>query len=232
MFCLFNKKIKLNFAKKLASYEGSAVYRVVKNSHFSTARRGFTVIELVVVIAIFIIITGIVVADIPSFQNKSSLDLTVSEVATYIRGAQVYGAVQKDTPSGVGKSVYGISLTQGASEFYLFQNDKAPLPHKENYVIKGFDIAKICQKSTGGTVDSSASSLDIVYTPSNYEVNIGTAVGAIFYSNFDADNPDDNKMSGIEYVDIKISNKRNPTLPGCVRVYSNGQVAITNCDGC
>ncbi|MFA6416339.1 MAG: prepilin-type N-terminal cleavage/methylation domain-containing protein [Candidatus Paceibacterota bacterium] len=58
-----------------------------KNKKFTT---GFTLIEMVVVIGIFVIVTGIILANLPSFRRSSSLDLAAQEVAIQVRGAQVY----------------------------------------------------------------------------------------------------------------------------------------------
>lgn len=63
--------------------------------------RGFSLLELIVVMAIFLIITAVVIADIPNFRQKSSLDLTANEVATYIRGGQVFGISQKGESSNM-----------------------------------------------------------------------------------------------------------------------------------
>ena len=50
---------------------------------------GFTLIEMIVVIAIFGIVTTIILANLPTFRDRSSLDLVAQEVAINIRGAQV-----------------------------------------------------------------------------------------------------------------------------------------------
>lgn len=57
----------------------------------SSLSRGFTLIELVVVVAIIVIVTGVILANLPAFRSKISLDLIAEEVAITIRQAQVYG---------------------------------------------------------------------------------------------------------------------------------------------
>jgi len=51
---------------------------------------GFTLFEMIVVIAIFTIVTGIILAGLPSFRSKTALDLKAQEVALQIRATQLY----------------------------------------------------------------------------------------------------------------------------------------------
>ena len=56
-----------------------------------SAKAGFTMVEMLVVIAIFGIVTTILLFNLPTFRNQASLDLVAQEVAITIRGAQVFG---------------------------------------------------------------------------------------------------------------------------------------------
>ncbi len=60
---------------------------------FSDSRRnsGFTLIEMIVVVAIVLIMSAIVLGNLPAFRDKTSLDLVAQEVAITIRQAQVFG---------------------------------------------------------------------------------------------------------------------------------------------
>ncbi|OHA60583.1 MAG: hypothetical protein A2556_00245 [Candidatus Vogelbacteria bacterium RIFOXYD2_FULL_44_9] len=64
---------------------------------------GFTLIEMVTVIGIFVVVTGIILANLPSFRSSSALDLVAQEVATQVRGAQIYAmsTVVSDTTGNV-----------------------------------------------------------------------------------------------------------------------------------
>lgn len=69
----------------------------------SCVHHGFTLIELMVTLAIFTVMTGMVLANYPDFNNKISRDLLVQEVALSIREAQVYGtSIRSDAPSVAG----------------------------------------------------------------------------------------------------------------------------------
>ena len=53
---------------------------------------GFTLAEMITVVAIIIIMTGVVLANFPDFRDRSSLELVAQEVALVIRQAQAYGS--------------------------------------------------------------------------------------------------------------------------------------------
>lgn len=92
---------------------------------FRSKQQGFSILEMVVVTGIFVMVTGVVLANLPKFRNQASLDLTAQEVALSIREAQVYGTATKvsdgDYPS------YGIhfSLADNTANknFVLFADD-------------------------------------------------------------------------------------------------------------
>ncbi len=81
-------KIKKFKNQKITS--GFSVRACPAVKSFKTSTAGFTLIEMVTVIGIFVIVTGIILANLPSFRSSSALDLVAQEVATQVRGAQVY----------------------------------------------------------------------------------------------------------------------------------------------
>lgn len=180
--------------------------------------KGFTLLELIVVIAIFLIITAVVMTDIPNFREKSSLDLTVSEVATYIRGAQVYGAAQKGGAQGV--TTYSINFTKNSSEFSL-TNDKGF--SEENYKINGFKIDPISViDSVISSCDSDVNNMTIIFKVNDYSSGIGTQLEP----KIEADGADCDNFS---YVKISIVSIRNPLSRQCLLVYRNGQITPASC---
>ncbi|MFA4890510.1 MAG: prepilin-type N-terminal cleavage/methylation domain-containing protein [Candidatus Paceibacterota bacterium] len=62
----------------------------------SDVRRGFTLVELVVTISIFIIISTLVFANYPKFKSQLSLKKTSQEIAFAVREAQVYSLSVKE----------------------------------------------------------------------------------------------------------------------------------------
>lgn len=192
-------------------------------SKIKSGSRGFSLLELMVVIAIFAIMTGILVADLPNFREKSSLDLTVSEVATYIRGAQVYGSAQVGADSG--PVSYEIKIEENLPIFGLYQEGVSNA--KETYEIKGFKFVDILKRQNGFNY-CDISTIKIRYSPNTYTANIGTNLEASFYD------VSGDVIEDVEYVDIMIKGNRNPNLSGCLRVYQNGQIVNVACEfrGC
>ncbi len=192
-------------------------------SKIKSSSRGFSLLELMVVIAIFAIMTGILVADLPNFREKSSLDLTVSEVATYIRGAQVYGSAQ--VGAGEGSVSYEIKIDKNSSTFGLYQEGVSNA--KETYEIKGFKFVDILVKDNDPSPSCNLGAIKIRYSPNTYTANIGTNLEASFFDQ------GDDLIEDVEYVDIKIRGIRNK-LDGCLRVYQNGQIVNVACEfgGC
>ena len=52
---------------------------------------GFTLIEMLVVISIFTIMTAVVLANLPNFRERTALQLVAQKMSLTIREAQVYG---------------------------------------------------------------------------------------------------------------------------------------------
>ncbi len=127
------KKIKNNFREKAFAArrrENEETFQQKRFPYFSrkdvfNLQKGFTLIEMLVVVAIVVIITAVVLIK----QSKFSSDILVTdaayEVALSIREAQVYGTASKDRLV-VGDSGYGanFSTTNGAmiSGFYVFSD--------------------------------------------------------------------------------------------------------------
>ncbi len=198
----------------------------------SSLSRGFSILELMVVLAIFAIMTGILIADIPNFREKSSLDLTVNEVATYIRGAQVYGAAQKGGVANAGVT-YGVHFDKGSSSFYLFKDKYFnPQSSEETYTLNNFKIADILVRHDGPVPGTSVwacplTMLETSYQSNAYTENIGTALEAAFSAR---DSGGSVSLAGYDYADLKVRSLRDSNFEGCLRIYRNGQIAPISCD--
>lgn len=82
-------------------------------------------IEMIVVVAIFLITTGIVLGNFKGFTRKSSLDLLAREMSLIIRQAQVYGTATRryegTVVTGENKfPSYGVYAKKGANFFFIF----------------------------------------------------------------------------------------------------------------
>lgn len=195
------------------------MFSFFKKSNNSQA--GFSMLELMIVITIFLVMTGILIVDIPNFREKSSLDLTVSEVATYIRGAQVYGSAQVGNFSN--PVSYGVTIEKGVSSFFLLK-DPVNNPSQEEgpYEMKGFKFDNILAR---GTDTICPSKITFVYEANSGVNSIGTVLGAKAYHG-----PLAIPVDFFEYADIKIKSLRGQGLTSCLRIYANGQIANISCD--
>ncbi|MEK7568802.1 MAG: type II secretion system protein [Patescibacteria group bacterium] len=95
------------------------------HEHFSTrASRGFTVIELLVTMAIFSVLTGVVLARYRDYTTNASFTNASEDIILALRQAQVYGAggKQNDAACAGGKYMchYGVSFVEGDSFFTMF----------------------------------------------------------------------------------------------------------------
>ncbi len=76
--------------------------------------KGFTLVELLVVIGIFFIISTVVLIDTRNPRERLGSDLAAHEVSLIIREAQIYGAATRDQYDG-----FGVCFTRGDNEFTL-----------------------------------------------------------------------------------------------------------------
>jgi prepilin-type N-terminal cleavage/methylation domain-containing protein len=112
------------FDKKFRIYQSFAKYG--KKANLS---RGFTILELMVSLAIIVIITAVVMFNQNNLSEQISLTNLVSDISLRIRQAQVYGiSVKEFNPSASQFSfdtAYGVDFNIGSTNFsnagyYLF----------------------------------------------------------------------------------------------------------------
>ncbi len=85
---------------------------------------GFSLIEMVVVIGIFAVLSSVVFANYGDFNVKASLDNLTHQVALYVRQAQVYGISVSSTYSEFkGYGVY-FSASSADQKTFIFFNDQ------------------------------------------------------------------------------------------------------------
>jgi len=136
-------------------------------------QKGFTLVELLVSIGIFSVITSIAVFNNAQFNSSVLLTNLAYEVALSIRQSQVYGVtVKKDTTNNF-NSAYGIHFNLAAPTSYILFQDTTPVDHVFNsgdVSIETFNIQKgngitqfcvtdggapVCHKGDNATLDIS-----------------------------------------------------------------------------
>jgi prepilin-type N-terminal cleavage/methylation domain-containing protein len=189
-------------------------------------RSGFTLVELVVSIAIFAIMTALVVAKYGNFNNSLLLTNLAYDVAGTIRTAQTYGLSVRSTDTGVLPPAYGVFfnyLTSGASglcksvdsaRFYLFA-DTGTEDYEcgtgdsviNEYLLKnGTKISGLCIGSSSSACNTTPNYLSISFKRPNPDALIMT--GAADYG----------------YARITLQSASGDTR--MVSVYKNGQISV------
>ncbi len=197
-------------------------------------QKGFTLIEIITVLAIFAIVSGIVLFNYGKFRSDTILTNMAYEMALSIREAQIFGVSVRTpgtvapTSPGYAKS-YGIYVPPGTTDqYYLFLDenndnifdgtsctnpgyDTCVTPYKLSSNIK---ITKIDVRLGGISCPSGLVSdgLHIVFKRPNPEPKLN-------------DNPN------IEEVQITLTSSDGITKR-FVRVFNNGQVSVVNNDLC
>lgn len=150
------------------------------------SQSGFTLVELLVSVGIFTLITTAAVFNNAQFNGNVVLSNLAYEVALSVRQAQFYGITVKQSSTNTFDAGYGISFNVSTPTSYLLFEDK-PTPNKtydagealETYVMrKGNFISKICLSQSGAC--SSYPSVDISFVRPNPEAYIRHA--GSFYS--------------------------------------------------
>ena len=92
-----------------------------------TNSSGLTILEVLVVVAIFLVITGIILFNYRGFQSNISVSNLAQDAALQIRKAQTYAiGVRQIAPASGSQSGYGVyfvvdpSVPEGAKRFVLF----------------------------------------------------------------------------------------------------------------
>jgi prepilin-type N-terminal cleavage/methylation domain-containing protein len=202
-----------------------------KNKIARKMNKGFTLIELIVSLAIFAFMTAFLVARYGTFNQGVLLTNLAYDVAITIRSAQTYGLnVQGSAAGGAGTVFvypYGVHFDKGSNRFILYT-----------------DLKNNCAGTLMCGYDSTYVPDEIVNTykmkPGNTvkEVCVGTgpgagctnlAAGGSFDVVFKRPNPDAVLISGgnaSTYAEITLSSSDNSLKKVILR--STGQVAVQN----
>jgi len=202
---------------------------------------GFSLIELMVVISIFAIISSVIIYDYGKFSSNLIVTNLAYEAALAVRQAQVYGiSVKKTTEGAKFDASYGVWFSESDKQnFYLFSDKIINKQYDELYsgsnpsgeleesfgfngsnIIKNFCVTQ----SSGPRICSSATSelqyLSIVFTRPDPEAKIHA---------FKSDKSE--VITGITYSKAEIMfimSRGNKTAR--MTVTNTGQISIDSCN--
>ncbi len=195
------------------------------------SQKGFTIIELVVSIAIFAMMTALVISRYGSFNQTTLVTNVAYDMAITIRTAQTYGVSVKSDSSNTFNSAYGIDFpvanTNGIRNTFIFFNDTTNSGvYNSNEAIttytlaSGAKITSICLGSdpttacTSGLIGSNQV-LDITFRRPNPD--------AIFCTS--GTNPCTPNTQPVAFITITSSDGTNNQI---VYVRKNGQISVGN----
>ncbi len=100
---------------------------MIRHTAHSSRVSGFTMIELLITVAIFTVLVGVVLANYRSFTSNTDLVNAGESLVLSIREAQIYGIGSRGGDSlaicNDFSCVYGVYVEKGASSFRLFSED-------------------------------------------------------------------------------------------------------------
>jgi prepilin-type N-terminal cleavage/methylation domain-containing protein len=199
-----------------------------------TIQKGFTIIEMLAVLAIFSILTAIVVFNYAKFRSDTILTNMAYEVALSIREAQIYGVSARSSVSGNSADftrAYGIYIpTIPTNAYYLFSDTDPANSGTGDKKFTGTD----CSSPSGDTcVTPYTLQQNIKITDVYVCVNGGRTDSNNFSILFKRPNPEPifskNGDDPGDFSQIQITLTANDgTTSRYVRVANNGQISVVN----
>jgi len=152
------------------------------------SNRGFTLVELMVAVAIFVLITTVILARHSKFSGSILVENLAYDIALSIRKAQVYGLSIKEVEVGTDEfnAGYGLHFDNTSDNSYIFFVDK-PAPGLdvgdriyggetekiETLTLGGGNIiSKFCVNSPLKCFPGALTSIDIIFERPNPEAFI------------------------------------------------------------
>lgn len=183
-------------------------------------QRGFTLAELIVVVSIVVVISGIILVNYSKFGGTVVLRNLAYDVALTIREAQVYGISGRSSLSAASSAGHGIymDLDAGDNFFYLFTDtdgnglyNSAVTEWLETYNIeKNYAINEICVQVGFPSENCTITKLSILFRRPEPD--------AIIYAGTDA------VMNQYSNATITLRSPRGNTLR--VAIESTGQISV------
>lgn len=144
----------------------------------SRFKKGFTLFEMMVSIAIFVVITAIAILNYQKFGTDVFISNLGYDIALSIRKAQSYGINVRGTSSGGFIYAYGIHFTTATNNSYKLFVDSTPTPADQKYtssaedvetynLLKGSRIVQLCVTPSSGVENCNVDILDITFLRPN-----------------------------------------------------------------
>lgn len=143
-------------------------------------QRGFSLVELLITIAIILIITTLVMIRYGSFNSTTLLKSQAYEVALNLREAQTYAVSVRGDASQF-RNAYGIYFERDTQTYQLFYDADGNGVYSNNEALgdpyaldERFEISGLCFESCDGTT----SSMNVTFTRPDFDARIFQNVGS------------------------------------------------------
>lgn len=188
---------------------------------FKQKDNGFTLVEMLISVGIFTIISAIILANYPEFRSRSALDSLTAQIAIAFREAQVYGiSVREEANSdfSIGYGVH-IDVAQNNKQLIIFADKNKDYLFDKNIdsVLETLDlntgetISELCAPSCfGGGEPMSPQSITVTFVRPNPDAYFG--VNNVLNPNLSS-------------ISLKVSN-RSESYSRNVEVYTTGQISV------
>lgn len=188
-------------------------------------KKGFNLIELIVIVSILTLINMVIFAGYPKFNRRMALKKTSGEIALVVRQAQAYSLANKGFDSGGNYYYpnYGVHFEKNRAYFTLFADTNSSETYAgsigcgdsecvEFFGLNSANIISSASLCTGSFVCNFYNKVDIVY-PRGRTSAFATARG------------DGGTCSSCSYAKLEIS-AGGIVPPKYVYIWLNGQISI------
>lgn len=197
---------------------------------YSSLKNGFTLVEMMVVLSIFSVITGLVISNVPSLRNRVSVDLVSQNIAINIKSAQSFGTAIRQVNGQTPRS-WGIHFNSHIEDkfilFYVFgQNDKRfdglDFGCSDNtncfevYSIRGATVDEYCINFIDSTQCGNYSLMDVSFTRPSLEPEFCARNNYI----------DSCYGDNISSFSFRVSSSSDLNQERFLTIYSNGQISV------
>lgn len=158
-----------------------------KNSGIAGGKRGFSIVELMIVVAIIGIMSTVVMVSFNSPKSGVRLKAAQSEFVSAIKLAQSYALQGKIPPNGDKASAYGVSFTNNTKSYVIFYTDSDGDRTLESYSLADKNVTLASSVGGGGrflfsvpdgNFSGSAATVTLTYNGTTRQIQISSG-GAI-----------------------------------------------------
>lgn len=187
----------------------------------TTSQKGFTMVEMIVVLGIFALVSGTVLFNYSKFRSDTLLVNTAYEVALSIREAQIYGVSVRSQGSSSFSNAYGIYIPSSlvSSNEYLLFNDTDP-----DKVFTGISCSSSAECVSSYKLGGNVTFGNVVNVTNCSPITGGLSIL------FKRPNPEpiiNNDSTNISQVQITLLSEQQDSRR-YIRVTNNGQVSVSN----